>query len=159
MHIFCCSSNLCLTYTLSSLSLCVGDACLHTQLGLYAVMDGVLCTFLICDSPFSWWRQGFDPLNKGTSSQFKLEAGSSSIQDEAEDVEEQPLVRHRSRRVSSGSVESVKEVEEMEDSPPSSPGPHDVGSPPRHNGDAFHSDEVHPSIRQYLNGNLQDRVA
>ncbi|OVA14152.1 UBX [Macleaya cordata] len=82
-------------------------------------------------------RQGFGSFNKGTSSQPKLEAGSSSVQDEAEDVEEQPLVRNRSRRMSSGSGESLKEVGEMEESPPSSPGPHDItGHPPR-NGDAF----------------------
>ncbi|KAJ4981974.1 hypothetical protein NE237_032811 [Protea cynaroides] len=59
---------------------------------------------------------------QGTSSQFKLEAGSSSVQDEtAEDVEEQPLVRHRSRHVTFGSMESSKDIGEMMDSPPSSP--------------------------------------
>ncbi|KAF8412316.1 hypothetical protein HHK36_000277 [Tetracentron sinense] len=85
-------------------------------------------------------RQGFGSSNKGTSSQSKLEAGSSSVQDEAEDVEEQPLVRHRSRRLSFGSMESSKEVGEMAVSPPSSPEPHDIGND-QHNNDAFHTDE------------------
>ncbi|KAK3005502.1 hypothetical protein RJ639_016061 [Escallonia herrerae] len=47
--------------------------------------------------------------------------GGSSIQDEAEDLEEQPLVRHRSRRMSSDSVDTAKEMGEIEVSPPSSP--------------------------------------
>ncbi|KAJ4981112.1 hypothetical protein NE237_031949 [Protea cynaroides] len=86
-------------------------------------------------------RQGFGSLGKGTSSQFKLEAGSSSVQDEAaEDVEEQPLVRHRSRRVSFGSMESSKDIGEM-DSPPSSPRQHDIGTDRQRNRGTFHSDE------------------
>ncbi|XP_042478267.1 plant UBX domain-containing protein 8-like isoform X2 [Macadamia integrifolia] len=86
-------------------------------------------------------RQGFGSLGKGASSQVKLEAGSSSVQDEAEDVDEQPLVRHRSRRVSFGSMESAKDVGEMTDSPPSSPRPHDVGTDQQRNRDNFPSDE------------------
>ncbi|KAK3027552.1 hypothetical protein RJ639_042321 [Escallonia herrerae] len=44
----------------------------------------------------------------------RLEAGGSSIQDEAEDAEEQPLVRHRSRHMSSDSVDTAKEMGEIE---------------------------------------------
>ncbi|XP_077248565.1 plant UBX domain-containing protein 8-like [Tasmannia lanceolata] len=86
-------------------------------------------------------RQGLGSSSKESSSQFKSEVGNSSLQEEAEDVEEQPLVRHRSRRSPSGASESAKEIAEMVDSPPSSPEPHDIGSHPQHNGDAFHSDE------------------
>ena len=67
-----------------------------------------------------------------------MEPGSSSIQEDAEDVEEQPLVRHRSQRVSFGS----DDVEVIEASPPSSPGRQDVGNQPQHNRNAFPSDEV-----------------
>ncbi|MCL7022109.1 hypothetical protein MKW94_006334 [Papaver nudicaule] len=74
-------------------------------------------------------RRRLRSFNQGASSQVKLEAGSSSVQDEAEDIEEQPLVRNRSRRVSSG---SLREVGEMDESPPASPGP----QLPR-NGDNF----------------------
>ncbi|KAI3925797.1 hypothetical protein MKX01_003356 [Papaver californicum] len=74
-------------------------------------------------------RRRLRSFNQGASSQVKLEAGSSSVRDEAEDIEEQPLVRNRSRRVSSG---SVREVGEMDESPPASPGP-----PLPQNGDTF----------------------
>ncbi|XP_058190932.1 plant UBX domain-containing protein 8-like isoform X1 [Rhododendron vialii] len=61
----------------------------------------------------------------------RLDVGSSSIQDEAEDVEEQPLVRHRSRRVSYASINFGKENEEAEVTPPSSPGQDDdINHPP-----------------------------
>lgn len=74
----------------------------------------------------------------------RLMEGSSSIQDEAEaeDVEQQPLVRHRSRRTPSGSGESAKEVGVLEVSPPSSPGHQGIGNLPPNNGNAFPSDEV-----------------
>eukprot|EP00262_Sarcandra_glabra_P011617 TRINITY_DN2827_c0_g1_i1.p1 TRINITY_DN2827_c0_g1~~TRINITY_DN2827_c0_g1_i1.p1 ORF type:complete len:562 (+),score=146.91 TRINITY_DN2827_c0_g1_i1:741-2426(+) len=84
-------------------------------------------------------RQELGSPNKEFSSRFKLEAGTTSVQEDAEDAEEQPLVRHRSRRIASGSAESTQ-VEEM-DALPSSPGLHDVASPPRHSGDPFPSDE------------------
>ncbi|PRQ17818.1 putative UBX domain-containing protein 2/7 [Rosa chinensis] len=70
-----------------------------------------------------------------------LEAGSSSIRDDTEDVEEQPLVRHRSRRMPPGSVESSKEFGPSETSTPSSPGEQDMGNHPSHVGSAFPSDE------------------
>lgn len=78
----------------------------------------------------------------------RLEAGTSFIQDDTDDLEEQPLVRHQSRRVSSGSVESSKEVEVIEDlevSPPSSPRQLNRGNHSQHNGDAFPSAEVFSS--------------
>ena len=68
--------------------------------------------------------------------------GSSSVQDEAEDVEEQPLVRHSSRRMSSGSVDTAKDLEEIEVSPPSSPQQGINASNPQHNRSDIHSDEV-----------------
>ena len=71
-----------------------------------------------------------------------MEPGSSLTQDELEDLEEQPLVRHRSRRMSSGSVESVQEVEVVEASPPLSPRQPNRNTSPQRDGDAFHSDDV-----------------
>ena len=68
--------------------------------------------------------------------------GSPSIPDEAEDMDEQPLVRHMSRHTSSGSRESAKEVVVVESSPPSSPGQQGIGNLPSNNGNAFPSDEV-----------------
>ncbi|XP_071723553.1 plant UBX domain-containing protein 8 isoform X2 [Rutidosis leptorrhynchoides] len=76
-----------------------------------------------------------------TSSNGRLEAGSSSVHDEAEDLEEQPLVRHRSRRVSPGSMESGKDIGVDDTSPPSSPEDHGVVNPRQHDGSAFASDE------------------
>lgn len=88
------------------------------------------------------WRQRVGFSEKGISNQSKLETGSSSIQGEGEEAEEQPLVRHRSRRSPSSSVESIKEVEEVEViSPPSSPGHHQISDHPQLNGNSFTSDE------------------
>jgi hypothetical protein len=88
----------------------------------------------------------------------RLEPGSSSIQqEEAEDVEEQPLVRHRSRRMSSGSLDSAKGVEVVEaSSPPSSPGRHVIGNHPQHSENAF-PDEVSYlcNISSHLNFDFQ----
>lgn len=59
----------------------------------------------------------------------RLEVGGSSTQDEVEDIEDHPLVRHRTRRMSSGSVDSGTEIQDTEDSPQ-----HDTGSDhPQHN--------------------------
>ncbi|KAK6935334.1 UBX domain [Dillenia turbinata] len=76
-------------------------------------------------------RQGYGSFEKGTS----------SVQDDAEDVEEQPLVRHRSRRMASGSLGSTKEVGVVEVSPPSGPQHHTIVSHPQQNGNAFPSEE------------------
>ncbi|XWS48967.1 hypothetical protein CRYUN_Cryun13aG0122900 [Craigia yunnanensis] len=80
-------------------------------------------------------------LGNMAASNGRLMEGSPSIQDEAEDVEEQPLVRHRSRQTSSGSEEFAKEVGVVEASPPSSPGQQGIGNLPPNNGNAFPSDE------------------
>ncbi|KAK6117100.1 hypothetical protein DH2020_049145 [Rehmannia glutinosa] len=77
-------------------------------------------------------------LSNGRQSQ--LELGSTSFQDEAEDVEEPPLVRHRRRRVS-GPVDTAKNIEEVEVSPPSSPQQHDNVHDSQHNGSNLPSDE------------------
>ncbi|KAL6986182.1 hypothetical protein U1Q18_019550, partial [Sarracenia purpurea var. burkii] len=81
-------------------------------------------------------------MGKMTSSNGRLDVGSSSNQDEAEDAEEQPLVRHRSRRMSSASVDSGKETGEVEVTPLSSPGQHDnINHPPTHDRNDFPTDE------------------
>lgn len=71
-----------------------------------------------------------------------MQAGNSSFQDEVEDVEEQPLVRNRSRRMHLGSTESAEDVDVIETSPLSSTGQQGRSNHPQHNGNAFHSDEV-----------------
>ncbi|XP_010934464.1 plant UBX domain-containing protein 8 isoform X2 [Elaeis guineensis] len=85
-------------------------------------------------------RQGFGSVKTGSSSQLKSEEGNISVQEETEDVEEQPLVRHRSRRTSSGNAE-LAESGGLAYSPPSSPQQNNIGSGPPYNGDAFRSDE------------------
>ncbi|KAL1828399.1 hypothetical protein DCAR_0207603 [Daucus carota subsp. sativus] len=57
----------------------------------------------------------------------RLEVGGSSTHDEVEDIEDHPLVRHRSRRMSSGSVDSGTEIRDNEGSPPTNP-QHDTGT-------------------------------
>ncbi|XP_057976888.1 plant UBX domain-containing protein 8 [Malania oleifera] len=82
-----------------------------------------------------------EDLGKSAALNGRVEAGSSFIQDETEDVEE-PLVRHRSRHMSSGSMEPTEDVGEVGEigvSPPSSPGQN--GSHSQHNGNSFPSDE------------------
>ncbi|XP_022143470.1 plant UBX domain-containing protein 8-like isoform X2 [Momordica charantia] len=71
----------------------------------------------------------------------RMETGSTSAQDEVEDLEQDNLVRHRSKRKSSGYVEPAKEVEAVDVSLASSTNPHDTSDNPQHNGNAFHSDE------------------
>ncbi|XP_022736465.1 plant UBX domain-containing protein 8-like [Durio zibethinus] len=79
-------------------------------------------------------------LGNMAASNGRLIEGSSSLQDEAEDVKEQPL-RHGSSQTSSGSGESAKEVGVIEASPPSSPRQQGIGNLPPNNGNAFPSDE------------------
>lgn len=72
--------------------------------------------------------------------QCRFEPGSSSVRDEHEDVEEQPVIWHRSRQVLPGSVDTEKEIGKSEVSPPSSsqqPIDH-----PQHCEVDFHLDEV-----------------
>ncbi|XP_050377305.1 plant UBX domain-containing protein 8 [Argentina anserina] len=70
-----------------------------------------------------------------------LEAGSSSVRDDIEDVEEQPLVRQRSMHMPPGSVEPSQEVGPSEAVAPSSAGVQDMDNHPSHDGGAFPSDE------------------
>ncbi|XP_028759029.1 plant UBX domain-containing protein 8 isoform X2 [Neltuma alba] len=79
-------------------------------------------------------------LGKIAASNGRMQAGSSSFRDEAEDVEEQPLVRNRPRRRSLGSTESANDVEVVDISPQSST-EHQDRNNQQHNGSSFHSDE------------------
>lgn len=72
----------------------------------------------------------------------RMEAGSTSAQDEVEDLEQDNLIRHRSKRKSSGYIEPAKGVEVVDASPASSPKHNDTSNNPQHNGNIFHSDEV-----------------
>ncbi|KAM0823587.1 hypothetical protein ACQ4PT_070778 [Festuca glaucescens] len=65
-------------------------------------------------------RQGLIARDVGTSRQLLDE---ENFQEDIEDVEEEPLVRQRSRRVLSGNAETTEAVERA-DSPPLSPQPH-----------------------------------
>ncbi|XP_055821454.1 plant UBX domain-containing protein 8 isoform X2 [Solanum dulcamara] len=75
---------------------------------------------------------------KSTISNGRSEVGSSSVQDEAEDLEEEPLVWRRRKPISSGS-ETAQDVEERVVSPLSSPR-QNLNHSPR-NGADFQSDE------------------
>lgn len=55
------------------------------------------------------------------SNNGRLDVGTSSTPDEVEEAEEQPLVRNRSRLISSTSIDSAKDIEEDNLSSPSSP--------------------------------------
>ncbi|GMH09422.1 hypothetical protein Nepgr_011263 [Nepenthes gracilis] len=84
-------------------------------------------------------RQSIDSFHI-TSAQPKNVAGSSSAPYEVEELEEQPLVRNRSRCLPAGSSEAHKEVEVIEVSPPPSP-QHATATDSQLNGNPFHSDE------------------
>ncbi|CAN0841456.1 Plant UBX domain-containing protein 8 [Linum grandiflorum] len=77
-----------------------------------------------------------EPENVIPASNGRLEKGGSFIQDEVEDVEEQPLVRHRSRNASSSSMESAKDVVTESDLP-SSPINNNPDNQTQTNGNAF----------------------
>uniref|UniRef100_A0A7C8YKB5 UBX domain-containing protein n=1 Tax=Opuntia streptacantha TaxID=393608 RepID=A0A7C8YKB5_OPUST len=81
-------------------------------------------------------RQEVGASDKTSLGQRKIEVGNSSIQDEVEESEEQPLVRQRSRQRSSASEEHM-EVGEAEVSPVLSPPQSTVASQTRLNGNAF----------------------
>ncbi|KAL6004543.1 hypothetical protein ACLOJK_005098 [Asimina triloba] len=87
-------------------------------------------------------RQEFGPSNTGSSNQDKLEAGNASIQDDAGDLEEQPLLRRRSRHDASGSAEFAEEMVEMVGSIPPVTESQEISVHPQSNGDAFRSDEL-----------------
>ncbi|XVF52827.1 hypothetical protein PTKIN_Ptkin05aG0050000 [Pterospermum kingtungense] len=80
-------------------------------------------------------------LGNRAASNGRLMQGSSSIQYEAKDVDEQPPVRHSSIQTLSGLEESAKEARVVEASPPSSPGQQGISNLPSNNGNAFPSDE------------------
>ncbi|KAL0292912.1 UNVERIFIED_CONTAM: Plant UBX domain-containing protein 8, partial [Sesamum radiatum] len=69
-----------------------------------------------------------------------VEVGNTSLEDEAEDVEELPLVRHRRRCVSTGPTSTAKNIEDIEVTPPSSPRCHDCIQHLQHDGSDFPSD-------------------
>ncbi|KAK4744939.1 hypothetical protein SAY87_011251 [Trapa incisa] len=75
-------------------------------------------------------------LGKAPSSNGQLEMGSSSTQDEVDEVE-QPLIRHRSRRRSSRVVEPLQEIEDI----PPSLGQNYADNRSLQNGSVFPSDE------------------
>ncbi|GFQ06824.1 fas-associated factor 2-a [Phtheirospermum japonicum] len=82
-------------------------------------------------------------MGKSTSSnerQSQLEIGSSSIQDEADDVEELELARHRRRRVTSSSIDTPNDIGGVDVNPPS-PHPIENVHPAPHSGSDFPSDE------------------
>ncbi|KAM7531256.1 hypothetical protein LguiB_034666 [Lonicera macranthoides] len=79
-----------------------------------------------------------EELGKLASPSQRFEPGSSSVGDEHEDVEEQPVIRH-SRQVLPGSVDTEKEIGKSEVSPPSSP--QQAIDHPQHNEVDFHLDE------------------
>uniref|UniRef100_A0A0D9XFV0 UBX domain-containing protein n=1 Tax=Leersia perrieri TaxID=77586 RepID=A0A0D9XFV0_9ORYZ len=78
-------------------------------------------------------RQGLATEKVGSSSQ---PIDEDSLQEDTEDVEEQPLVRRRSRRIASGNTESAQPVYTV-DSPPSSSQPLNDR---QNNGDDFPSE-------------------
>ncbi|XP_054823393.1 plant UBX domain-containing protein 8-like isoform X2 [Prosopis cineraria] len=79
-------------------------------------------------------------LVKIAASNGRLQAGSSFFQDEAEDVEEQPLIRNRSRPVCLGSTDFAKNTDVIETSTLSSLGNHDNSKNPQHNRNAIHEE-------------------
>ncbi|XP_010940884.1 plant UBX domain-containing protein 8 [Elaeis guineensis] len=85
-------------------------------------------------------RQGFASGKSGTSNQLQSEEGNTFVQEETEDVEEQPLVRHRSGCPSSGNAE-LAESGQVVYSPPTSPQQNNISSRPSYNGNTFQSDE------------------
>ncbi|KAK6158111.1 hypothetical protein DH2020_005425 [Rehmannia glutinosa] len=86
--------------------------------------------------------QEMGKLASSSSRKSQLEIGSSSIQDETDDVEELELVRHRRRRVTSSSIDTPNDIGGVEVSPPSSPQQNDNVRHSQHNGSDFPSDEM-----------------
>ncbi|ERN19348.1 plant UBX domain-containing protein 8 isoform X1 [Amborella trichopoda] len=83
--------------------------------------------------------QGYGSSSKEESSdRAKMEAGNPLVQDEADDVEEVPLVRHRPRHSTHTTTETATDVGHVSNSPPSSPGPQSISSHPQHD---FQNDE------------------
>ncbi|KAI7738280.1 hypothetical protein M8C21_024377, partial [Ambrosia artemisiifolia] len=76
-----------------------------------------------------------------TSLNGRLQAGSSSIPDEVEEAEEQPLVRNRSRLMSSRSIDSAEDIEEVDLNLPSGLQQPANTNQPENNRSDFPSDE------------------
>ncbi|KAK7330638.1 hypothetical protein VNO77_24836 [Canavalia gladiata] len=74
------------------------------------------------------------------ASNGRLQAGSLSFHEEAEDVEEQPLVRNRSRHTLAGPTRLGEDVDTIEASTMPSAAAQDCSNP-HHNGNSFPSDE------------------
>ncbi|WOL05252.1 plant UBX domain-containing protein 8 isoform X1 [Canna indica] len=84
-------------------------------------------------------RNEIDSSETGTSNQVKSEARNPSVSEEAEDTEEQPLLRQRSRHISPVSVESADPRQASFSS--SSLPQLDIYRHPQDNGHAFEPDE------------------
>ncbi|XP_074571180.1 plant UBX domain-containing protein 8-like [Curcuma longa] len=84
-------------------------------------------------------RHGFGSAESGTSSQVKLERKSPLVLEETEDMEEQPLVRHRSRQIAPVIAEPTYSGQPSHSAldPPWL----DVDQSPQLNGHAFERDE------------------
>lgn len=80
-------------------------------------------------------RQGLERSKSQTSNQSNMVEGDPSFEDEVDDADDEPLVRHRSIPAASGNVP------QQILSPPSSPQRHETARHVQHNGDAFQSDE------------------
>ncbi|GAB4856912.1 hypothetical protein Ancab_014830 [Ancistrocladus abbreviatus] len=86
-------------------------------------------------------KQGLGSSSELSVTPTKKEAAISSILDEVEELEEQPLVWRRSRRMPSGSLDGRRVVEETEVSPELSPSNDVTSSHSQLNGHAFSLDE------------------
>jgi hypothetical protein len=80
---------------------------------------------------FSHCRHGLTSGTVGTSEQI---VDGANFQEDIEDDDEQPLVRHHSRRVRGRTTTYPVEALQMADSPPLSPQPHNIGNDHQHNG-------------------------
>lgn len=69
--------------------------------------------------------------------------GGSSTQNEDEDIEDQPLVRHKSRQMSAGSVDSDTEFQDTKVGSSSNPQKDTGSGDPQHNEIDIGLDEVH----------------
>ncbi|XP_028552002.1 plant UBX domain-containing protein 8 isoform X1 [Dendrobium catenatum] len=81
-------------------------------------------------------RQRIERSKSQTSNQSNMEEGDPSFEDEVDDADEEPLVRHRSIPATSGNA-----PRQIILSPPSSPQRQEVTRHAQNNGDAFQSDE------------------
>lgn len=97
--------------------------------------------------PFCCWRHGFVSADTGTSSQVKSEEENPFVLEESEDIEEQPLVRHRSRHLTPANVDSA---DSGQVSYSASGPPQPIDRHPQHNGHVFENDEVGIRTMEYV---------